>query len=120
MNVNSTIVSALSPAGYPVEPMSYTGKEKKYFIFNYADDRGEVFADNEPQIDVASIQIHFFCPGSPANSKFNYKTVIQQTRVRLLKAGFSYPVITEIYEKETGTNHIIFECSIDGQSETEE
>ena len=115
MNVNSTIVSALSPAGYPVEPMSYTGTGKTYYTFNYADDRGEVFADDEPQIDVASIQVHFFCPGN-----FNYKTVRKQTRVRLLKAGFSYPVITEIYEKETGTNHIIFECSIDEQSETEE
>jgi hypothetical protein len=115
MNVNSTIVSALSPAGYPVEPGHCTGTAKTYYTFNYADNRGEIFADDEPQIDIASLQVHFFCPGN-----FNYKTVLKQTRSRLFKAGFSYPVITEDYEDETDTNHIIFECSIDGAPETEE
>lgn len=115
MNVNENIIAALSPLGYPVEPSIYTGKSDKYFRFNYVDDRGEVFADDTPQIDRAYLQIHFFCPQS-----FNYMTLKKQARSKLFKAGFSYPSIAETDENDTGKHHIIFETDIDGESETEE
>lgn len=114
MNVNPIITNALEPEGLPVIPGRYTGTEDKYYSFNYEDDRGLVFADNDPQIDVASIQVHLFVP-----LDFNYIQLKKRTRARLFKAGFSYPYITEFIETDKKKIHIIFQCEIDGQSESE-
>lgn len=115
MNVNPLIISTLHPEGLPIMPGVYTGTADKYYTFNYADDRCEVFADNAPQIDVASIQVHLFVP-----LDYNYIALKKRTRARLLEAGFSYPSITELTEEDTKKRHIIFQCEIDGQSESEE
>jgi len=115
MNVNSLIINTISPLGYPVVPSKYTGTNPTYIVFNYVDDRDEVFADNEPIIDIAYMQIHLFCPVT-----FNFHTLKKQIRSKLFKAGFSYPQITTLYEDETSKNHIVFECEIEGKSETEE
>ena len=114
MNVNPIIINALMPEGLPIAPGIYTGTADKYYTFNYEDDRGDVYADDTPQIDVASIQIHLFVPLG-----FDYIALKKRTRSRLFGAGFSYPVITELDEKDTKKKHIIFQCEIDGQSETE-
>lgn len=115
MNVNKLIINTLSPLGYPVEPITYTGIEKIYITFNYADDRGEVFADDMPIVDVAYMQIHLYVP-----FETNYMTIKKQIRSKLLAAGFTYPDITTMSENDTKINHIIFECIISGKSETEE
>jgi hypothetical protein len=116
MNVNSTIMNALLPLGYPVCQGHYTGVEDTYIVFNYADDRGMTFADDAPEDDVVSIQVHLFCLG-----KFDYRKLKKLIRVKLFNAGFSYPSIPlDTYESNTDKNHIVFECEIDGDSETEE
>ena len=115
MNVNGLIVSTLKPLVPDVFPGHYTGTLPTYIVFNYADDRGEVFADDEPQNDIAYLQIHLFCPG-----KFNYMTLKKQIRSALFEAGFSYPSVTTLYETDTDKNHIVFQCEIDGLSEREE
>lgn len=113
MNVNKLIIDTLSPLVPDVVPMAYTGTNDTYITFNYEDDRGEVFADDEPLIDIAYLQIHLFCSG-------NFNTLKKQIRSKLFGAGFSYPAITTLYEEDTKKYHIIFQCSIEGNSETEE
>lgn len=115
MNVNNLIITALKPLVADVVPGHYTGTAKTYIAFNYEDDRGELFADDEPEIDKAYMQIHLFTPGS-----FNYMTLKKQIRQALRKAGFSYPTVQSYYESDTDKNHIIFQCEIEGDSETEE
>lgn len=115
MNVNSLVINALSPLVSDVEPDNYKGDATTYITFNYSDDRAVEFADDIPIMDMAYLQIHLFCP-----EKFNFQTLKKQIRSRLFGAGFSYPQISSFYEDESKTNHIIFECSIEGQSETEE
>lgn len=122
MNVNKLIIDTLTPIipnDTPGEPNvklnKYSGDSGTYVVFNYADDRGEVFADDAPEIDTASLQIHLFCP-----EKFNYMTLKKQIRSKLFQAGFSYPQISSLYESDTKLNHIIFECEIAGNPETEE
>jgi hypothetical protein len=118
MNVNSLIISTLKPLVSTVVPNNYSGTADTYIVFNYADDRGGTFADDMPQDDIASIQIHLFCPG-----KFDYMTLKKQIRSKLFEAGFSYPSVQTFYEKgstpSADKNHIVFECEIEGQSETE-
>lgn len=115
MNVNSLIINTLSPLVPDVVPNKYTGTATTYIVFNCEDDRGEVFADNMPITDVVYLMIHLFCPMS-----FNYHTLKKQIRSRLFKAGFSYPTIQIFYEEDTQMNHIVFQCEIEGNSETEE
>lgn len=115
MNVNKLIIDALSSLEYPVVPTVYTGKEPIYITFNYVDDRGEVFADNKPLIDIAYMQIHLFAPGN-----FNYMNLKKKIRAKLLNAGFTYPQISVQYETDLNINHIIFECEIASKAESEE
>lgn len=119
MNVNSKIITTLQPFMPRTDTTKpnivntiYEGKDDKYITFNYADDRGEIFADDKPIEDAAALQIHLHCPG-----QFNYMTLKQQIRKALHDAGFSYPEVIVIYETETDTNHIIFECEIIGKTE---
>ncbi|MEL7568952.1 MAG: hypothetical protein AAGU14_00145 [Eubacteriaceae bacterium] len=115
MNVNKLIDDTLSPLGYPVDYISYAGSADRYFTYNYADDRAELYADNEPINDVAYMQIHFFSPKT-----FNHMQVKKQVRKSLYNAGFSYPRISSFYEDDTGMNHLVFECEIEGISDIEE
>lgn len=120
MNVNKLIKDTLQPL-IPnvntllptVSPNVYTGTEKTYITFNYEDDRAIDFADDTPQTDIATIMIHLFTPT-------NYMALKKQIRLKLFQAGFSYPSITEFYETDTKLNHIVFQCEIEGQSESEE
>ncbi|RDU22760.1 hypothetical protein [Anaerosacchariphilus polymeriproducens] len=113
MNVNSLIINTLKPIVSAVYPNKYSGTEQTYITFNYADDRAVEFADDTPQIDKSNIQIHLFTPN-------DYMELKKQIRLKLFQGGFSYPSITDLYEDDTKLNHIIFECEITGNSETEE
>ena len=62
MTAFQNIVEAIKGFGYPYEPDLYTGTDKKYFTYNYADDRGDLYGDNEPGTIIASVQVHFFSP----------------------------------------------------------
>lgn len=115
MNVNKLIIDTLKPFVADVVPTKYTGTNTTYIVFNYEDDRAKLFADDKPIIDVAYMQIHLFCPRT-----FNFQNLKKQVRSALFKAGFSYPSIQTFYEDDTETNHIVFQCEIEGQSEVEE
>lgn len=114
MNVNKLIIDTLKPLVPDVEPDDYEGENTTYITFNYADDRAVLFGNDEPLIDEVDMQIHLFCPHS-----FNVKNLKKQIRLALFGAGFTYPIITEFYEKDTKTTHIIYECSMSGATERE-
>lgn len=122
MNINKLIIDTLKPiipnndTTIPkpsnVVPSNYEGKSNIYCTFNYADDRGINFADDSPKDEQSSLQIHLFCPGA-----YNYNNLKKQIRSALFGADFSFPVITELYEKDTKLNHITFECDYVKESE---
>lgn len=107
MSTNAVIIQALKPFGYPCKPNHYTGSDKKYFTFNYADERGADYGDNEPGCIKASMQIHFFLP-----LKENYISEKKKIREALFAAGFTYPIVTELIETENEVRHIVYECDI--------
>ena len=69
-----------------------------------------MFADDEPETVIASVQVHFYLPADE-----NFLKVQKQIRTALFKRGFTYPEVTVI--REENKRHIIFECEIE---ETEE
>lgn len=108
MNVNPLIVSALaSMTPIPVTPASDKGTATEYIIFNYADERAVVSGDDEELLDTTAVQIHYFTKGNPQSNK----KVIR----RLLRAaGFTIINTQDFFETETGYNHVVVECEIDG------
>lgn len=115
MDANRIVKTTLSPLNIPVEFLTYDGNASTYITFNYEDDRAISYADDTPQIDIAYIQVHLFIP-----SNVNYIALKKEIRSKLFKAGFTYPRVTSLYESDSKTNHIIFQCSIEGNSESEE
>lgn len=115
MNENKLVIDTLSPLGYPVAFIKYkpaTGEtpSDKYFTFNFADDRGINFADNAPQNEIVSMQIHFFAP-----LKFNHTVLKKEIRKKLFDAGFTYPAITTLTEEDNEIVHLVFECEIESE-----
>lgn len=112
MTANKAIISALKPFGYPCKPNLYDGKEKKYFVFNTADERGADYGDNEPGCILVNMQIHFFLPLGE-----NHIAEKKKVREALFAAGFTYPVVTELIEAENNIRHIVYECDITEERE---
>ena len=105
--INSLIVNILSEYinRKDVKYLKYSGTADTYAVFNYADERGANYADDEPEDIENSIQVHIFTK-SPAV----YKAIKGAVREALFKAGFSYLSIAEQYEKENNYYHVVYEC----------
>ena len=48
MTAFGAIQAALTPFGYPVKPYVYDGAEVIYFVYNYEDNHGADFGDDDP------------------------------------------------------------------------
>lgn len=121
MNVNSLITSTLQPlipnpdVKVPTVAFGmYRGTATTYINFNYVDDRAVIYADNEPQIDVTIVQVHLFIPRT-----LNHMALKKKIRSKLFNAGFTYPAVTTLEENDTDKFHIVFECEIEGNTESE-
>ena len=62
MTTFEKIIKAITPFGYPHSTGVYTGPDNRWFTYNYADDYGDNYADDEPQSVINQIQLHFFLP----------------------------------------------------------
>ncbi len=116
MTAYQSIVQAIKDFGYPYEPEVYQGKAERYFTYNYADDRGDLFSDDAPETTVASVQVHFVLPaGDP------FAAIKKRIREALLRQGFTYPEVTNNVDAENNIRQLVFECEIEEEiEETEE
>lgn len=114
MNVNPIIKQALDPLGFPVEPDVYRGNALDYIIFNYADERPTVYADDVDKFDVTTVYVHFFCK---EKSPIKYKRKIRHL---LRQAGFTILNSQQFYEDDTQYTHVVVECEIEGVINDEE
>lgn len=110
MNVNSIVISALTSLAIPVVANVYTGTAESYVVFNYADERPALRADDTDQLDETIIQVHYFTRLSPLVNK---KTIRRLLRV----AGFTIINTSEFYESDTAFTHVVVEAWIDGANE---
>ena len=104
------IIEAVKGFGFPYEPDIYTGEEERYFVYNYADERGLVFADDSPEVVKADVQVHFFLPVEE-----NFIKIKNRIREALFKQGFTYPEVTVL--REAKKRHLVFECDIEEELE---
>jgi len=107
MNINPLVISALASLALPVEPNVYTGTATDYIVFNYADERPALNADDTDINDATVIRVNYYTKSNPQANK-------KAIRRLMRAAGFFITGTQELYESDTGYTHIIVECSIDG------
>ena len=91
MSINKLVIDTLKPLGAPVAFQEYTGTETTYITFFEYNQRGDLFADNEEQTTIHSIQIDVF-------SKSNYETLVEQVKQNLKAQGFIRTSEMDLYE----------------------
>jgi len=102
------IIEAMSPFNLPHAPDLYTGKAKRYYTYNYSDDRGLGFGDDGCDLSVAYLQLHVWLPVSE-----NYLSMKTSVRRKLVAQGFTWPTVTILQDETNRMNHIIFEMEIE-------
>lgn len=104
------IIAAIKPFGFPYAPDVYEGSEEHFFVYNYADERVVIYADNAPVAVRASVQVHLYIPADE-----NFIVLKNRVRRALHKQGFTYPEVTVL--REAKKRHIVFECDIEEEME---
>lgn len=109
MNVNQKIENALSElVSGRIWPLKcpYDSPTDCYIVYNPELEEPGYHADDEDQEWVHYMQIHLFVKG-------NYMDLRRKIRGTLRSAGFELTGIETMYEKDTGYNHLCFECYIE-------
>lgn len=117
MSALENIVEAIKNFGWPYEPNIYEGKRRdRWFTYNYADDRGAVFADDEPTERHVSMQVHLYLP-----ARENFTRIREQVRESLYSHGAeTYPAVTDLGIDAIGKRHLVFEFdAIEERTETD-
>ena len=110
MTAFENIIHAIEGYGYRHCPDVYKGDAERYFTYNYVDDRGALYADNAPETNIASVQVHLVLPENE-----DFIKIKQDVRRKLFDQGFTYPEITVM--KIDHKRHIVFECDIEESEE---
>lgn len=84
----------------------YKTPPKTWITYNYSYQNSNLFGDDGPEDDIASVQVHLFTPVNKSSSLLQ-----KQIKAGLIEAGFTCPQVT--ISREDNIRHIIFECDID-------
>lgn len=107
MNLSETMKSAFSDMNMNAYPDFYKGDDVEYIVWQYTDERPEVYGDDTDIYDITSVRVHLFTPNNPKNYK-------KQIRNRLRRAGFTIMSTGEFYEDDTRYYHITVDAQIEG------
>lgn len=96
MNLNPKFNDFAKEIGVDVEQDEYTGKNEKYFVYQYEDERPVLNGDDKPLQDICYIQLKLYTP-----KKFDYFDLKKRTRDYFESAGFMIPSIFSYLENVT-------------------
>ena len=113
ISVGAMVVNAVKSLA-PCKARYYTGNEKRYFVYDITDDRGDDWGDDIPDKIHYWIRLKFYYPQGE-----NQNSMKKEVRRRLHKAGFSYPQISEVSFPEDGIDGIEWTCDLVVESEEE-
>lgn len=108
MNVNRKIKCLEAVTGYPVRQDIYRGKEDKYIVFTYEDERTALEADNEELAGTAYLQITLYTPAD-----YNYFSDKRKIKKELRDQGFNVESVQSWLEGENHRiRHTVFTVNI--------
>lgn len=108
MNINSSVISALSSLNLPTYPDVYLGTATEYIVFNVVDERPVLVADDTDKAEEVIFRANYFTKGNPEAKKTSIKSLLRA-------AGFNVLSLQQFYEQDTKFIHVVIECSIDGE-----
>lgn len=115
MNVGERVKAALDVFGDPVEKSVLDAAAKKrparYYAFS-CDSFGADFGDDEPGCERCLVHVHLFAPLNQ-----NCLQQVRKTKWVLLKAGFTWPEVTDATDQDG--QHYVFECETVQEVEVE-
>lgn len=100
MNINETIIQAVTPVVPICVPDTHEGEEQEYCTFN-CNIRGEHFADDEPTVLVYDVQLHYFLPAGK-----DPRPVLKRLCRALLDADMTWSEITPAGD-EDGQHYVL-------------
>ena len=123
MNVNSIMLGLADVTGLEVEEDSYTGNASEYIIFNYADERGELFGNDTMLTETASMIINITLIKYKRDSdETDYQSIKKAVRDYLL-SNDAYDVSSSVYTEKLSdydeARHLVFECKFTKEVEKE-
>lgn len=106
MSAFSNIVEAIREFNIPHAPNVYEGKKSdRWITYNYADDRGALYCDDEPAERHVSMQVHLYLP-----ARENFISIRERVRESLWRHGAeTYPAVTDLGADAIGKRHLVFE-----------
>lgn len=111
MNVNPLLMNLKDIVGCPVVQDLYQGKEPRWLVFTYADERGELYADGVEVYTTATLTLSYYTPVS-----YNYFADKKKIKKALLDMGFNVEdIYTRVDGNEEGTEyirHTVFDINI--------
>ena len=114
MNVNGIMLGLEEVTGLTVEEDSYTGKDAEYIVFNYADERGELFGDDTAVLETASMIINVtLTKYRRGASETNYQGLKKEIRA-YLEEHDAYDITSSVFSEKLSdkdeVRHLVFEC----------
>lgn len=113
MNQSGLLEATLGATGLPVKYYEYKGTEPAYIVYNEEAEQPVNYGDNKPLNTIMWWQVHFFAPKA-----FDFRKKKSVIKTALLEKGFIITDIVTLFEKETGTIHVVISCHM-GESEEE-
>lgn len=83
MNVNKELLELKKILNCPVAQDVYDGKENRWIVFTYADERGVYFGDDEEEMTRVYINLSYYTPIA-----YNYFEDKKNIKKSLMKNGF--------------------------------
>ncbi len=113
MNINPLMKAVGTIMGYPCKQDLYEGKENKFIVFSYADERAAYYADNDEEEITVTITVQLITP-----QNYNYLSDKSKLKRTLKDQGFSVEDIQTLLDDEaTGTDRArrtIYTCNYTG------
>ena len=113
MNAFPIMYEALSGLGVPVYPYFASGSGAEYIAFLESSNGPEDFADNEAQVDLVTVQVHYFTKRDPSGTA-------RAIRRALRRAGFLIQNTESLHEHDPPLFHTVIEAELYGLAEEQE
>lgn len=108
MEAKEILEGKLKKSGLPVAEEEYFGKKSRYITYVEAAENGINYADNEPDDNKTSFQVHYFCPLQEDDSR----EVAKQIRKLLETDNIFIGATTRMRDKDAEKRHVIITCDI--------
>jgi len=98
MSLNQLVMNALKNIGVPVSFQTYVGTADTCITFFCYLETGELYSDDTQQATGYYVQVDVW-------SKGNYSAIVEQVKLAMQNAGFSFLSAYDLFESDTATYH---------------